>query len=211
MNRALAAPFAATIAIAAGCGGSHAATAAKSHAHAGTTTTVTTTDTASKEPADDQSGTTAAPAIGSRQVHAYFQRVSAVRRQLVITRRSTHALTIAIAASNGYAAASAARRAAAGVHQALVIAKRITPREPLRTIHTELLANLRLGVVYLTQMANDLESQDMQRIRRWRKTVMPNLHRSERWYAEWAANSAAVASLFGVRAPHWLHTMDRWN
>jgi hypothetical protein len=205
MNRHLAVPLAATIAIAAGCGGSHAAT---THTHAQPKHRAAT---GSAEQTGDGSDTTLASVTGGSQVRAYFRHVSAVRRQLVVTRRSTHALTVAISASDGYAAAAAARRAAAGVHQALVIAKRITPKEPLRTIHTELLANLRLGVAYLTRMANDLESQDLQRIRRWPKTVMPNLRRSERWYAEWATNSAALAASLGVRPPHWLHTMDRWN
>ena len=97
------------------------------------------------------------------------------------------------------------------MQKALAIAKRIKPDEPLRTIHSELLANLRLGVVYLNRMASDIESQDQSRIRRWPKTVLPTLRRSERWYAEWATNSASIASLLGVRPPHWLHTMDRWN
>jgi hypothetical protein len=208
MNRIMAVPLAAAIVVAAGCGGSQAATAAKSRTHTHTTTAVSAADTGTTAQAGDQTVTSA---VGSQQVRAYFRHVSAVRRQLVITRRSTHALALAIAGSDGYAAAAAARRAAAGVQRALVIAKRITPREPLRTIHTELLANLRLGVVYLTRMANDLRSQDMQRIRGWRKTVMPDLRRSERSYAEWATNSAALASSLGVRPPHWLHTMDRWN
>jgi hypothetical protein len=207
MNRHLAVPLAATIAIAAGCGGSHAST---THTRAETTHPATPAEGSTEQPGD-QNDTTIASVAGSRQVRAYFRHVSAVRRQLVVTRRSTHALTVAIAARDGYGAAAAARRAAAGVRQALVIARRITPKQPLRTMHSELLANLRLGVVYLTRMADDLESQDMQRIRRWPKTVMPNLRRSERWYAEWATNSAALAESLGVRPPHWLHTMDRWN
>jgi hypothetical protein len=208
MKRIMVVPAAAAIATLVGCGASHAATATTSHARTHTATAAPANDGGTTEQTDDQTVTSA---VGSRQVRAYLRHVSAVRRQLVITRRSTHALAVAIGARDGYAAAAAARRAAAGVHQALVIARRITPEEPLKTIHTELLANLRLGVVYLTRMANDLESQDMQRIRGWRRTVMPNLHRSERWYAEWATNSAALASSLGVRPPHWLHTMDRWN
>ena len=144
-------------------------------------------------------------------MRAYFRHVDRVRQQLVITRRSTLALNAAIKAGDGTAAGAAARSAAAGVQKALVIAKRIKPDEPLRTIHSELLANLRLGVVYLNRMASDIESQDQSRIRRWPKTVLPTLRRSERSYAEWATNSAAIASSLGVPPPHWLHTMDRWS
>ena len=149
--------------------------------------------------------------LSTQQMHAYFRHVERVRRQLVVTRRSTQALNAAIRARDGTAAGAAARRAAAGVRKALVIAKRIHPEEPLLTVHSELLANLHLGVAYLTRMARDLDSQDPARIRRWPKTVLPTLRRSERSYAEWATNSAALASMVNVRPPQWLHTMDRWN
>lgn len=203
MNRLKAAPIAAAVAvIAAGCGG----TATSGSGSAATDPTHSTTATTT-----DDGGTTLESVSSTQQMRAYFRHVDRVRQQLVITRRSTLALNAAIKAGDGTAAGAAARSAAAGVRKALIIAKRIKPDEPLRTIHSELLANLRLGVVYLNRMASDIESQDQSRIRRWPKTVLPTLRRSERWYAEWATNSAAIASSLGVRPPHWLHTMDRWN
>ena len=203
MNRLKAAPIAAAVAvIAAGCGG----TATSGSGSAATDPTHSTTATTT-----DDGGTTLESVSSTQQMRAYFRHVDRVRQQLVITRRSTRALNAAIKAGDGTAAGAAARSAAAGVQKALIIAKRIKPDEPLRTIHSELLANLRLGVVYLNRMASDIESQDQSRIRRWPKTVLPTLRRSERWYAEWATNSAAIASSLGVRPPHWLHTMDRWN
>jgi hypothetical protein len=203
MNRLKAAPIAAAVAvIAAGCGGTPASGSGSAATDPTHSTTATTTD---------DGGTTPESVSSTQQMRAYFRHVDRVRQQLVITRRSTLALNAAIKAGDGTAAGAAARSAAAGVQKALIIAKRIKPDEPLRTIHSELLANLRLGVVYLTRMASDIESQDQSRIRRWPKTVLPTLRRSERWYAEWATNSAAIASSLGVRPPHWLHTMDRWN
>jgi hypothetical protein len=203
MNRLKAAPIAAAVAvIAAGCGG--AATSGSGSAATDPTHSTTATTT-------DDGGTTLESVSSTQQMRAYFRHVDRVRQQLVITRRSTLALNAAIKVGDGTAAGAAARSAAAGVRKALIIAKRIKPDEPLRTIHSELLANLRLGVVYLNRMASDIESQDQSRIRRWPKTVLPTLRRSERWYAEWATNSAAIASSLGVRPPHWLHTMDRWN
>jgi hypothetical protein len=204
MNRLPAAPVAAAIVLAAGCGGATAAHTAATHE-------TTTTATAKTQPSGGATGTTAVDVTGADQMRGYFRHVAAVRRQLVIARRSTRALTAAIRARDGDAAGAAARNAAAGVRKALAIAKRITPREPLRTIHRDLLANLRIGVVYLNRMAADLESRDVSRIRRWPKTVVPDIRRSERLYAEWAASSAAFASTFGIRPPHWVHTMDRWN
>ena len=88
------------------------------------------------------------------------------------------------------------------VRQQLVITRRST---------LALNAAIKAGDVYLSRMASDIESHDQSRIRRWPKTVLPTLRRSERWYAEWATNSHAIASSLGVRPPHWLHTMDRWN
>lgn len=209
MNRLKAAPIAAAVAvIAAGCGG----TATSGTGSATTTSTATTAEQSGSTGAtQDDSGGTLTSVGSTRQIRAYFRHVDRVRRQLVVTRRSTRALNAAIKAHDGTAAGAAARSAAAGVQKALIIAKRIKPDEPLRTIHSELLANLRLGVAYLTRMANDLDSQDPARIRRWRSTVVPTIRRSERWYAEWAAGSAALASSLGVRPPRWLHTMDRWN
>ena len=206
MYRLKAAPIAAAVAvIAAGCGGT-----ATDPTHSTTAPTVEPSGQTGST-TDDGGGTTLESVTSTQQMRAYFRHVERVRHQLVITRRSTRALNAAIKAGDGTAAGAAARSAAAGVHKALLIAKRIKPDEPLRTIHSELLANLRLGVVYLNRMASDIESQDQSRIRRWRKTVLPNIRRSERWYAEWATNSAAIASTLGVRPPHGLHTMDRWN
>lgn len=204
MYRLKAAPIAAAVAvIAAGCGGT-----ATDPTHS---TTAPTVEPSGPSGSTTDDGYTLTSVSTTQQMRAYFRHVGRVRHQLVITRRSTRALNAAIKAGDGYAAGAAARNAAAGVKKALLIAKRIKPDEPLRTIHSALLANLRLGVVYLNRMASDIESQDMSRIRRWPKTVLPTLRRSERRYAEWATNSAAFASALGVRPPHWLHTMDRWN
>ncbi|MGH3139456.1 MAG: hypothetical protein ACRDQE_06955 [Gaiellales bacterium] len=212
MYRLKAAPVAAAVAvIAAGCGGtatSGSGSASTDPTHSTTTTTAESGSTGSST--DDGAGTLSSVS-STRQMRAYFRHVDRVRQQLVVTRRSTRALNAAIKARDGTAAGAAARSAAAGVQKALVIAKRIKPDEPLRTINSELLANLRLGVVYLTRMANDLDSENPARIHRWRTTVVPTIRRSERWYAEWAAGSAALARSLGVRPPRWLHTMDRWN
>ena len=204
MYRLKAAPIAAAVAvIAAGCGGT-----ATDPTHSTTTATVEPSGPTGSTTDD---GYTLTSVTSTQQMRAYFRHVDRVRHELVVTRRSTRALNAAIKAGDGTAAGAAARSAAAGVKKALLIAKRIKPDEPLRTIHSELLANLRLGVIYLNRMASDIESQDQSRIRRWRKTVLPTIRRSERRYAEWATNSAAIASTLGVRPPHWLHTMDRWN
>jgi hypothetical protein len=202
---------AAVAALAAGCGGNMTSSTQPA---SNDTTSVATTSTDTSGAADstqDDSDLTMSSGLSTQQMHAYFRHVGRVRRQLVVTRRSTQALNAAIRARDGTAAGTAARSAAAGVRKALVIAKRIHPEEPLLTVHSELLANLHLGVAYLTRMAHDLDSQDPARIRRWPKTVLPTLRKSERWYAEWATNSAALASMVNVRPPHWLHTMDRWN
>jgi hypothetical protein len=207
MFRLKAAPVAVAVAaLAAGCGGDM--TSSTQPASNDTTSTTTTEGTDSTQ---DDSGPTMSSGLSNQQMHAYFRDVERVQRQLVVTRRSTRALTAAIRVHDGTAAGAAARSSAAGVRKALVIARRIHPDEPLLTVHSELLANLRLGVAYLTRMASDLDSQDPARIRRWPKTVLPTLRRSERWYAEWATNSAALASTVNVRPPRWLHTMDRWN
>lgn len=212
MYRLKAAPIAAALAvIAAGCGGTATAGSGPAPTDPTRSTTATTAETSGSTGSTTEDDGTLESVSSTQQIRAYFRHVGRVRRQLVIARRSTLALNTAIKARDGTAAGAAARSAAAGVQKALVIAKRIKPDEPLRTIHSELLANLRLGVVYLTRMANDLDSQDPARIRRWRTTVVPTIRRSERWYAEWAAGSAALASSLGVRPPHWLHTMDRWN
>ena len=78
-------------------------------------------------------------------------------------------------------------------------------------MHTELVANLTLGVVYLTQMGNDLRAGDIGAIQRWRKTLVPKVRRSERWYNEWATDVGTLSSLDGISPPAWLKTMDRWN
>jgi hypothetical protein len=211
MTRIMVVPFAAAVVVAAGCGDAAPSSTDPASARATSTAATTAEPPGTTEETQEDSGQTLTSVSSTRQMRAYFRHVDRVRQQLVVTRRSTRALTAAIKARDGTAAGAAARSAAAGVQKALDIAKRITPDEPLRTIHSELLANLRLGVAYLTRMADDLESEDPARIRRWRTTVFPAIRRSERWYAEWAAGAAALATTFGVRPPRWLHTMDRWN
>jgi hypothetical protein len=212
MIRLKAAPIAAAVAaLAAGCGGDMATSTGSASTGATSMTATATERSGTTQATQDDSALTMTSGLSTWQMRAYFRHVARVRQQLVVTRRSTRALKAAIRARDGTAAGAAARSAAAGVQKALVVARRIDPEEPLRTVHSELLLNLRLGVAYLTRMADDLDSQDPARIRRWRKTVLPTLRRSERWYAEWAANSASLASLVGVRTPHWLRTMDRWN
>lgn len=200
---------AAAVALAAGCGGGTAETS--SRVTTATATTDQTTSTAATDPADDLSGMTATGVTSTNDMREYLRRVNRVRRRLAIVRRSTTALDRAIQARDGTAAGRAAREAATGVHRALVMAKRIHPREPLRSVHSQLLANLRLGTAYLTRMASDIESRDMARIHRWPKTVVPNIRKAERSYAEWATNVAAFAGMLEMRPPHWLHTMDRWD
>jgi len=195
---------AAAVALAAGCGGGAAETS--SRVTTATATTDQTTSTATTDHTDDLSGTTVTSVTSTNDMRVYLRRVNRVRRQLEIVRRSTTALDRAIQAHDGTAAGQAAREAATGVRRALVMAKRIHPREPLRSVHSELLANLHLGAAYLTRMANDIESQDMARIHRWPKTVVPNIRKAERSYAEWATNIAAFASMLEMRPPHWLHS-----
>ena len=214
MKRVMALPAAAAIIVAAGCGGSTAAGVSNSKQH--TTIAAAAPPTAASDgsstPSDrDLSGTTLVGFTSPRQMRAYFREVSAVRAELAVTHRSTRALDAAIAAHDGDAAGTAAKNAAASVRKALTLAKGITPKEPLRTVHSQLVANLRLGVRYLTRMSNDINSRDMRRIRRWPRTVIPTLRRSERRYTEWATNAAAFASGLGIRPPGWLRTMDRWN
>jgi hypothetical protein len=212
MIRVKAAPVAVAVAaLAAGCGGDMTSSTGPAPTAPTSRSTPAADTSGATDPTRDDSDATVSSALSTRQVQAYFRHVERVQQQLVVTRRSTRALTAAIRAHDGTGAGAAARSAAAGVRRALVIAKRIHPEEPLLTVHSELLANLRLGVAYLTRMASDLESQNPARIRQWPKTVLPTLRRSERWYAEWATNSAALASTVNVRPPHWLHTMDRWN
>lgn len=60
----------------------------------------------------------------------------------------------AVDAGDAPAAGDHALAAASGLRGALAIARSIHPREPLASIHPNLLANLRLGIVYLTWMSS---------------------------------------------------------
>ena len=143
---------------------------------------------------------------------AYLKSITPVRRQLVRVHRSTSAMAAAVKAGDAPTAGRDAMAAASGVRRALAIARRIRPhQEPWATIHTQLMANLQIGVAYLTEMGRDLSAVDIPAIHRWTKTVMPKIRKSERWYSEWAANVAALGALDNVKPPHWLRTMDRWN
>ena len=148
---------------------------------------------------------------GDIGVTTYLSQIQPVRRQLVIVRSSTSAMVTALNSGDAVTAGNHALAAAADLKRALTIARRIHPEEPLATIHTELLANLRLGITYLTRMGNDLSAVDLDAIHQWRKTVMPKVHVSEQLYREWAANLAGFCAVDGVKPPAWLKTMDRWN
>jgi hypothetical protein len=65
--------------------------------------------------------------------------------------------------------------------------------------------------IALTRMASDIDSQDMARIHRWPRMVVPSIRKAERSYAERATNVAAFATMLGMHPPRWLHTMDRWD
>lgn len=143
---------------------------------------------------------------------AYLKSITPIRRQLAKVHVWTAAMGVAITAGDVPTAGRDAMAAAAGVRRAYRIARRIRPHEqPWATIHTQLMANLQIGVVYLTRMGRDLTAVDVAAIHRWNKTVAPDIHKSERWYREWAANVAAFGSIDNVKTPHWLFTMDRWN
>jgi hypothetical protein len=143
---------------------------------------------------------------------AYLKSIGPIRRELVKVHASTSAMTVAIKAGDAPTAGRNAMAAAAGVRRALAIARRIRPHEePWATVHTQLMANLEIGVSYLTQMGRDLNAVDVAAIHRWGRTVVPKIRRSERWYREWASNVAAFGAVDNVKTPNWLYTMDRWN
>jgi hypothetical protein len=148
---------------------------------------------------------------GEIGVTKYLSQIQPVRRQLVIVRSSTSAMVTALHSGDAVTAGNHALAAASDLRRALTIARRIHPGEPLATIHKNLLANLRLGITYLTRMGNDLSAVDLDAIHQWRKTVMPKVHFSEQLYREWAANLAAFCTVDRVKPPAWLKTMDRWN
>jgi hypothetical protein len=148
---------------------------------------------------------------GEIGVTKYLSQIQRVRRQLVVVRSSTSAMVKALHSGDAPTAGNDALAAASDLRRALTIARRIHPGEPIATIHKNLIANLRLGITYLTRMGTDLSAVDLDAIHQWRKTVMPKVHFSERLYREWAANLAAFCTVDGVKPPAWLKTMDRWN
>jgi hypothetical protein len=143
---------------------------------------------------------------------AYLKSIAPIRRQLAKVHVSTSAMAAALKAGDAPTAGRNAMAAAAGVRRAYKIARRIRPHEqPWAMIHTQLMANLKIGAAYLTKMGRDLNAVDIPAINRWNKTLIPKIRKSERWYREWAANVAAFGTLDNVKTPHWLRTMDRWN
>jgi hypothetical protein len=143
---------------------------------------------------------------------AYLKSIGPIRRELVKVHASTSAMTVAIKAGDAPTAGRNAMAAAAGVRRALAIARRIRPHEePWAAVHTQLMANLEIGVSYLTHMGRDLNAVDVAAIHRWGRTVVPKIRKSERWYREWASNVAAFGAVDNVKTPNWLYTMDRWN
>jgi hypothetical protein len=167
-----------------------------------------TSDTSAPPPGATVDGVYATGEIG---VSKYLSQIQRVRRQLGVVRSSTSAMVTALHSGDAVTAGNHALAAASDLRRALTIARRIHPREPLATIHTDLLANLRVGITYLTRMGNDLRAVDLGAIHQWRKTVMPKVHFSEQMYREWAANLAGFCAVDGVKPPAWLKTMDRWN
>lgn len=200
----------------AGCGGTSGSSSIASGS-------VTGTQQATPPPTSASAGGSSTPSTGDNGeaggtggtkigAAAYLKSITPIRNQLVKVHSSTSAMAAAIKAGDAPAAGRNAMAAAAGVRRALTIARRVRPHEqPWATVHTELMANLQIGVVYLTRMGRDLNAVDVAAIHRWGRTVMPDIRRSERWYREWAANVAALGTLDSVKPPHWLHTMDRWN
>jgi hypothetical protein len=198
----------------AGCGGTAGSASVAPQSGAGTQQTGT--------PTPPSGGSTTTSSDGDRDIDvsggedigaaAYLKSITPVRLQLTKVRRYTSAMGVAIKAGDAPTAGRDAMAAAAGVRRALAIARRIRPQQPpWKTIHTQLLANLQLGVVYLTQMGRDLTAVDVPAIHAWNKTVVPTIRKAERWYREWAANVASFAALDGVKQPHWLYTMNQWN
>lgn len=198
-----------------GCG------SVSSHASSGIPTGNSSSAAQTQQPTPPSTGDTSAPPPGATVdgvyttgeigVAKYLSQIQRVRRQLVIVRSSTSAMVTALNSGDAATAGNHALAAASDLRRALTIARRIHPGEPLATIHKNLLGNLRLGITYLTRMGNDLSAVDLDAIRQWRKTVMPNVHFSEQLYREWAANLAGFCTVDGVKPPAWLKTMDRWN
>ena len=148
---------------------------------------------------------------GNIGVSRYLRSIQRVRHRLLDVRSSTSEMVKAVDSGDATTAGDHALAAASGLRGALAIARSIHPQEPLANIHPNLLANLRLGIVYLTRMGGDLHAVDVNAIHRWRKTVIPKIHQSERLYREWAATVAAFCTIDGIKPPAWLKTMDRWN
>jgi hypothetical protein len=197
----------------AGCGGTASSSSVDSQSGTGTQRTtpppVSHSTGGSSTSSSDGIVVSAGKKIGAA---AYLKSITPVRLQLLRVHRSTSAMAAAIKAGDAPTAGRNAMAAATGVRRALAIARRIRPhQEPWATIHTQLMANLQIGVAYLTEMGGDLSAVDIPAIHRWNKTVMPEIRKSERWYGEWAGNVAVFAGLDNVKPPHWLHTMDRWN
>jgi|RhiMethySRZTD1v2_1073278.scaffolds.fasta_scaffold589061_2 hypothetical protein len=148
---------------------------------------------------------------GNLGVARYLRSIQRVRHRLLVVRSSTSAMVKAVDAGDAATAGDHALAAASGLRGALAIAGSIHPQEPLASIHPNLMANLRLGIIYLTRMSSDLHAVDVNAIHRWRKTVVPKIHQSERLYREWAATVAVFCTLDGIKPPAWLKTMDQWN
>jgi hypothetical protein len=198
----------------AGCGNTAGSSTVASQSSTGTqqTTPPPTSDSTGGSSTISSDGNVQVSAGKKIGTAAYLKSITPIRRQLVKVHSSTAAMAAAIKAGDAPTAGRNAMAAAAGVRRALTIARRIRPHhQPWATIHTQLMANLQIGVAYLTEMGRDLNAVDVAAIHRWDKTVVPKIRKSERWYREWAANVAAFGTLDNVKAPHWLRTMDRWN
>lgn len=198
----------------AGCGNTAGSSSVASQSDTGTqsTTPPPTSDSTRASSTTSSDGTVDASAGNKIGAAKYLKSITPIRRQLVNVHSSTAAMATAIKAGDAPTAGRNAMAAAAGVRRALTIARKIRPhQQPWATIHTQLMANLQIGVAYLAQMGRDLNAVDVAAIHRWDKTVVPEIRKSERWYREWAANVAAFGTLDNVKPPHWLRTMDRWN
>jgi hypothetical protein len=201
---------------AAGCGSVSSHSSSDSRPADGSSSAAQTQQPAPPSTADTSASTSEVTVdgvytTGEIGVTKYLSQIQPVRRQLVVVRSSTSAMVTALNSGDAPTAGNHALAAASDLRRALTIARRIHPGEPLASVHKNLLANLRLGITYLTRMGNDLSAVDMDAIHQWRKTVMPKVHLSEQLYREWAANLAAFCTVDGVKPPAWLKTMDRWN
>ena len=196
----------------AGCGSTAGSSSVASQSGSGTPQATPPPTSDSSTPGSDRN--TDIDLSGGKKIGAapYLKSITPVRQQLTNVRSSTSAMSKAIEAGDAPTAGRDAMAAAGGLRRALTIARRIRPKqEPWSTVHAQLLANLQLGVVYLTKMGHDLTAVDVTAIHGWKQTVLPKIHKSERWYREWATNVAAFAAVDNVKPPHWLYTMDRWN